>query len=260
VANSEYNIVIPVRMASQRLPGKPLLDIAGRPLIEHVYRRACCASVKKVVIATDDQQILEIARKFGANVVLTSQAHQSGSDRIAECADQLGWGDEQLIVNLQGDEPLIPASCLDQVAGLLVGDPAADVASLFWPLDSKEEITNPDVVKVVTGKNGHALYFSRSVVPYPRNWGKLEAALQSGNIWQRHVGLYAYRAGALRAFTAMQATPLESAEKLEQLRFLESGSKIRMAQACQFIPAGVDTQNDLERVRKLIEKELEADA
>ena len=254
--NSEFNIVIPVRMASQRLPGKPLLDIAGRSLIEHVYRSACCASVKEVIIATDDKQIVEVARKFGADVILTSQGHQSGSDRITECADQLGWSDEQLIVNLQGDEPLMPASCLDQVAALLDGDPAADVASLYWPLDSKEEITNPDVVKVVTAKNGHALYFSRSVVPFPRNWGKLEAALHSGIIWRRHVGLYAYRAGALRAFTAMQTTPLESAENLEQLRFLESGRKIRMAQACQFIPAGVDTQNDLERVRILIEEEL----
>jgi len=256
VISSEYNIVIPVRMASQRLPGKPLLDIAGRPLIEHVYRRACCATVQKVIIATDDKRILEVAKRFGADVIMTSQAHQSGSDRIAECADQLGWGDEQLIVNLQGDEPLMPASCIDQVAGLLDGDPAADVASLYWPLDSSEEIANPNVVKVVTGQGGHALYFSRSVVPFPMNWDKLEAALQSGINWQRHVGLYAYRAGALRAFTTMQATPLESAEKLEQLRFLESGRKIRMAQACQFIPAGVDTEHDLERVRNAIEEEL----
>jgi 3-deoxy-manno-octulosonate cytidylyltransferase (CMP-KDO synthetase) len=242
-------------MASQRLPGKPLLGIAGRPLIEHVYRRACCASVQKVVIATDDSQIFEAARGFGADVIMTSPAHQSGSDRIAECADQLGWGDEQLIVNLQGDEPLMPAACLDQVAAVLAADPDADVASLYWPLDSSEEITNPNVVKVVTGQGGHALYFSRSVVPFPRNWDTVEAALQSGIKWQRHVGLYAYRAGALRAFTAMQATPLESAEKLEQLRFLESGRKIRMAQACQFIPAGVDTEHDLERVRNVIEEE-----
>ena len=253
--NSAFNIVIPARMASQRLPGKPLLDIAGRPLIEHVYRRACCASAQKVVIATDDRRILEVAREFGADVIMTLQTHQSGSDRIAECADLLGWHDEQLIVNLQGDEPLMPASCLDQVASLLDGDPAADVASLYWPLDSSEEITNPNVVKVVTGQGGHAMYFSRSVVPFPRNWGSLEHALQSGIHWQRHVGLYAYRAGALRAFTTMQAAPLETAEKLEQLRFLENGRKIRMAQACQFIPAGVDTKHDLERVRNVIEEE-----
>jgi 3-deoxy-manno-octulosonate cytidylyltransferase (CMP-KDO synthetase) len=256
VRNSEYNIVIPARMASQRLPGKPLLGIAGRSLIEHVYRRACCASAQKVVIATDDKQIFEVARGFGADVIMTADDHTSGSDRIAECAAQLGWGDEQLIVNLQGDEPLMPAACLDQVAAMLAADPDADVASLYWPLESSEEITNPNVVKVVTGQGGHALYFSRSVVPFPRNWDNVEAALQSGINWQRHVGLYAYRAGALRAFTAMQATPLESVEKLEQLRFLESGRKIRMAQACQFIPAGVDTAHDLERVRNVIEKEL----
>jgi 3-deoxy-manno-octulosonate cytidylyltransferase (CMP-KDO synthetase) len=232
------------------------LDIAGRPLIEHVYRRARCAAAHQVVIATDDRGILEVAREFGANVTLTSTKHQSGSDRIAECADQLGWGDEQLIVNLQGDEPLMPASCLDQVAGLLGSDPAADVASLYWPLASSEEITDPNVVKVVTGENSHALYFSRSVVPYPRTWSDLEAALQSGIKWRRHVGLYAYRAGALRAFTAMPVSPLESAERLEQLRFLESGRKIRMAQACQFIPAGVDTMSDLARVRNLIQEEL----
>lgn len=254
--NSEYNIVIPVRMASQRLPGKPLLNIAGRPLIEHVYRRACCASVQQIVIATDDQQIFAVARGFGAEVIMTSQAHQSGSDRIAECADQLGWGDQQLIVNLQGDEPLMPAACLDQVAALLAADPAADVASLYWPLDSREEIANPHTVKVVMGQGDYALYFSRSVVPFPRNWDNVEAALQSGISWQRHVGLYAYRAGALRAFAAMQKTPLEAAEKLEQLRFLEAGRKIRMARACRFIPAGVDTEHDLERVRNVIKEEL----
>ena len=253
---SEYNIVIPVRMASQRLPGKPLLNIAGRPLIEHVYRRACCASAQKIVIATDDKQILTVAREFGADVIMTSQAHQSGSDRIAECADQMGWGDEQLIVNLQGDEPLMPASCLDQVAALLAADPAADVASLYWPLENSEEIANPNVVKVVMGQGGHALYFSRSVLPFPRHWDNVEAALQSEVSWRRHVGLYAYRAGALRAFATMQSTPLEAAEKLEQLRCLESGRKIRMAQACQFIPAGVDTVHDLERVRAVLEEDL----
>jgi len=256
MSNSDYYIVIPARMASRRLPGKPLLDIAGRPLIEHVYRRACSASAKEVVIATDDAQILEVARAFGAQVIMTSQAHQSGSDRIAEVADHLGWGDEQLLVNLQGDEPLMPGACLDQVAAMLDGDSSADVASLYWPLDEREEISDPNVVKVVTTGSGHALFFSRSVLPFPRHWGDLESALRTGFRWQRHVGLYAYRAGALRAFTGMQPTPLETSEKLEQLRFLESGRKIRMAKACQFIPAGVDTEHDLERIRRVIEEEL----
>jgi 3-deoxy-manno-octulosonate cytidylyltransferase (CMP-KDO synthetase) len=248
-----YRIVIPARMASQRLPGKPLLEIAGRSLIEHVYRRACAAKADSVVIATDDRKIFTAAVNFGAEVVMTSQEHESGSDRIAECADQLGWDDDQLIVNLQGDEPLMPPACLDQVADLLATDPDADVASLFWPLDSSEEVANPNVVKTVVDQSGRALYFSRSVVPHPRNWQNLAKALESGISWKRHIGLYAYRAAALRAFAAMDATPLEAAEKLEQLRFLESGRQIRMARACSFIPAGVDTPGDLERVRRSID-------
>jgi 3-deoxy-manno-octulosonate cytidylyltransferase (CMP-KDO synthetase) len=230
-----------------------LLEIAGRPLIEHVYRRACVAKADSVVIATDDRKIFTAAVNFGAEVVMTSQEHESGSDRIAECADQLGWDDDQLIVNLQGDEPLMPPACLDQVADLLATDSDADVASLFWPLDSSEEVANPNVVKTVVDQSGRALYFSRSVVPHPRNWQNLAKALESSISWKRHIGLYAYRAAALRAFAAMDATPLEAAEKLEQLRFLESGRQIRMARACSFIPAGVDTPGDLERVRRSID-------
>jgi len=249
---SGYRIVIPARMASQRLPGKPLLDIAGRSLLEHVYRQAGRSGARQIVVATDDQQIFQSAQGFGAEVLMTSADHESGSDRIAECADQLGWDDHQLIVNLQGDEPLMPPACLDQVAALLESDPGADVASLFWPLDNSEEISNPNVVKVVVSESGRALYFSRSVVPFPRGWRDTADALESGIVWNRHMGLYAYRAGALRAFAAMDATPLESAEKLEQLRFLETGRQIRMSRACEFIPAGVDTPEDLERVRSII--------
>jgi 3-deoxy-manno-octulosonate cytidylyltransferase (CMP-KDO synthetase) len=249
---TDYRIVIPARMASERLPGKPLLSIAGRSLIEHVYRQACLSGAGGIVIATDDRKIHDTAEDFGAEVLMTSPTHQSGSDRIAECADRLGWADDLLIVNLQGDEPLMPPACLDQVAELLAGDPDADVASLYWPLDNVEEIDNPNVVKAVLDRSGHALYFSRSVVPYPRNWPDTGEALVSGIAWKRHIGLYAYRAGALRAFAAMQATPLESAEKLEQLRFLESGRRIRLERACAFIPAGVDTPADLERVRNVL--------
>ena len=247
-----YRIVIPARLASQRLPGKPLLDIAGRPLLEHVYRQACRSAARQIVIATDDRQIFQSAQGFGAEVLMTSADHESGSDRIAECVDQLGWDNHQLIVNLQGDEPLMPPACLDQVAALLEGDPGADVASLFWPLDTREEISNPNVVKVVVSESGRALYFSRSVVPFPRGWRATADALESGIVWKRHIGLYAYRASALRAFAAMDATPLEKSEKLEQLRFLETGRQIRMARACEFIPAGVDTPGDLERVRNII--------
>ncbi len=244
-----YTIVIPARMASQRLPRKPLLDIAGRPLLEHVYRQACKANAASIVIATDDPAIFDVATGFGAQVIMSSQEHQSGSDRIAECADKLGWSDDRVLVNLQGDEPLMPPACLDQVAALLDSDPEADVASLFWPLEDSEEIENPNVVKVVTDQNGRALYFSRSLLPFARGWMNISEALENGIQWYRHVGLYAYRAGALRAFASLQPTPLEAAEKLEQLRFLETGRRICMAQACAHIPAGVDTRDDLDRIR-----------
>jgi 3-deoxy-manno-octulosonate cytidylyltransferase (CMP-KDO synthetase) len=239
-------------MASQRLPGKPLLEIGGKTLIEHVYLRACSAAAQAVVIATDDTGIARAARGFGATAVMTSGEHTSGSDRIAECVDLLGWADETLVVNLQGDEPLMPPVCLDQAAALLAGDDRAEVASLYWPVAGAEEVMDPNVVKVVTAGDGAALYFSRSVIPHPRGSADIAAALQAGLGWKRHIGLYAYRASALRAFTATPPSPLERIEKLEQLRFLESGRRIVMARAAEFIPAGVDTPDDLERVTAML--------
>ena len=248
--NARYHIVIPARMASQRLPGKPLIDIGGRSLLEHVYRQACKAAAQSVVIATDSDEIRDAVARFGGDAVMTSPDHQSGSDRIAECVDIMGWPDDTLVVNLQGDEPLMPPACLDQAAEILHKAPDADVASLYWPIDTPGEVQDSNVVKVVVSGAGRALYFSRSVIPYPRKVS-VEAALQAGAGWNRHIGLYAYRAGALRSFTKMPASPLESLEKLEQLRFLEAGRRIVMERACEFIPAGVDTAEDLERVRKL---------
>lgn len=250
--HAAYHIVIPARMASERLPGKPLADLNGASLVEHVWRRALQSSAQSVVIATDDERIRDTAKRFGAEVIMTSRAHPSGSDRIAECADHLGWPPETLIVNLQGDEPLMPLECLDQVAALLAGDTLADAASLYWPMDSAHEIRDPNVVKVTTDAKGAALLFSRAVIPHPRGWTDLEAALGAGQRWKRHVGLYAFRAAALRAFTQTLPTPLEQAEKLEQLRFLESGGRIVMAAACRFIPPGVDTPEDLERTRRMM--------
>lgn len=256
-----YHIVIPARLASERLPGKPLLEIAGRPLIEHVYRRACAASAARVVIATDADSIADCARSFGAEVVMTSADHPSGSDRIAECVERLGWESRTVVVNLQGDEPLMPPACLDQVAALLAAniesgsgaDLGADVASLWWPLREAGEVTDPNLVKVVTDQRGMALYFSRSVIPHPRDPGGVTAALAAGAVWKRHIGLYAYRADALQAFTAAGPGQLERLEKMEQLRFLEHGRAIVMAQAAEAIPAGVDTPDDLRRVRALLE-------
>jgi 3-deoxy-manno-octulosonate cytidylyltransferase (CMP-KDO synthetase) len=251
-----YQVVIPARMAAQRLPGKPLIMIAGKPLIQHVYERALQASAESVVIATDDVQIQTVCEAFGAEVVMTSALHASGSDRLAECATRKGWPDDTTIVNLQGDEPLMPPQCLDQVATLLAADSTAQLASLYWPLTSSQEILDPNIVKVVTALDGAAIFFSRSVIPFPRGYTDLQAALdiacEWGCQWKRHIGLYAWRMSALQTFSRQQATPLERAEKLEQLRVLEHGGRIIMAPACCHIPAGVDTPEDLERVRGIM--------
>ncbi|HKX57175.1 MAG TPA: 3-deoxy-manno-octulosonate cytidylyltransferase, partial [Xanthomonadales bacterium] len=211
---ADYCIVIPARMASQRLPGKPLARLAGQSLIRHVYQCARQSAAQQIVIATDDEKILAQVHGFGASAMLTSSSHLSGSDRIAEVARRLNWPDHTIIVNLQGDEPLMPAACLDQVATLLQTDPGADMASLYWPITEASEVQDPNVVKVVVAQEGSALYFSRSLLPYPRDCSNLEQAMQQGVCWYRHVGLYAYRAGSLKRFTALPPTPLEQAEKL----------------------------------------------
>lgn len=249
MAQSAYHIVIPARFASERLPGKVLLDLGGQALLQHVWQCAIESSAQSVVIATDDERIVAVAESFGAQVVLTRSDHQSGSDRIAECAAQLGWPDEHLVVNLQGDEPLMPAACLDQVAALLDQRPDCEVASLYWPITEADEVQNPNVVKVVTDSENRALYFSRSPIPFARTHTDIDAAMAAGVAWKRHLGLYAYRLAALRRFTACAPTPLELAERLEQLRIMEQGGRIAMARACKFIPAGIDTQDDLVRVR-----------
>lgn len=249
--SSEYHIVIPARMASERLPDKPLLRIAGRTLIEHVYQKAQQSSAASVVVATDSHKICDAVRSFGGDAVMTSPAHNSGSDRLAECMNIKGWLNDALVVNLQGDEPLMPPACLDQAAAILQQDEDAAVASLYWPIELAGDVDDTNIVKVVVGDDGQALYFSRSVIPYPRGTD-ISTAMKAGQVWKRHIGLYAYRAGALRAFSSMPPSPLERVEKLEQLRFLEAGRRIVMQQACQFIPAGVDTPEDLERVRALM--------
>ena len=253
---SAFNIVIPARFASERLPGKVLLDLAGQPLLQHVWKQANKSSAQRVVIATDDERIEATAKQFGAEVVMTMASHRSGSDRIAECADKLGWADEQLVVNLQGDEPLMPPACLDQVAALLDQRPDCEVASLYWPIDEAEEVINPNAVKVVTDTLDRALYFSRSPIPYTRGFADVKAAIEAGNRWKRHLGLYAYRLSALKQYTSAKPTPLESAESLEQLRIMEQGGRIAMAQASEFIPAGVDTEDDYYRALEFAKRQL----
>ncbi len=181
---------------------------------------------------------------------MTDTNHSSGSDRIAEIIDSLSWPDDTIVVNLQGDEPEMPAECLDQVAAILADHPEADAASLYQSTSCADEILDPNAVKVVVDARGRALYFSRSVVPASRNFDSVEAAAAAGESWKRHIGLYAYRAGSLRHFTRLAPSPLEQMERLEQLRILESGGTIVMAEARFAVPAGVDTPQDLERVRR----------
>lgn len=246
---SDYVIVIPARFASERLPGKVLEPIGDVPMLAHVWRAARASAAREVVIATDDERIAEAAKQFGADVEMTRPDHASGSDRIAECAARRGWDDTQLIVNLQGDEPEMPPACLDQVAGLLDAAPQAAAATLCCRITDSAEVEDPGAVKVVVDQQGRALYFSRSVIPHNRGGAAIQALIDAGRVWLRHIGLYAYRHAALSAFTRWPATPLERAERLEQLRFLEHGQAVMVAEACAVIPPGVDTPDDLRAAR-----------
>ncbi|NNE04493.1 MAG: 3-deoxy-manno-octulosonate cytidylyltransferase [Xanthomonadales bacterium] len=239
----DYVIVIPARYDSQRLPGKVLIEIGGKTMLQHVWERARESAAAEVIVATDDERILSACESFGAAAVMTDQAHRSGSDRIAQVARQQGWDDSRIVVNLQGDEPMMPAACLDQVATLAGRFPAADAATLYCPLDDLQQANDPNIVKVVTDAQGRALLFSRSPIPYYRG-GHWPAAAG----WKRHIGLYAYRAGSLKQFAASPASHLESAESLEQLRYLENGGSIVLEPACLPIPPGVDTKDDLDKL------------
>jgi 3-deoxy-manno-octulosonate cytidylyltransferase (CMP-KDO synthetase) len=243
-----YKIVIPARYASTRLPGKLLRDCLGKPVLRRVYEQAVQASADEVVIATDDERIQAAAREFGANVIMTDISHRSGSDRIAEAISLLGWNDECLVVNLQGDEPLMPPACLDQVAELLHENPQAAVATLWWPVSSVEQYDNPNAVKLVTSNTGRALYFSRASIP-----GGRSSDPDAWKLARRHIGLYAYRAGKLRELCQLPPGILESEEHLEQLRWLETGHEVVASQACEPVPAGVDTEEDLLEIQRLLE-------
>ncbi len=240
-----YCIIIPSRYASIRLPGKPLLDINGRCLLQHVYDSAIASSASSVVIATDDDRIRLAAEDFGATVCMTRVDHRSGSERLAEVVEQLRISDDTTIVNLQGDEFGMPALLLDQVAGLLESAPTAAIATLCEPIQSGEDYHNPNIVKVVSDRHGRALYFSRSPIP----WHDTEPAVA-----YRHIGLYAYRSGFLRRYVQMPVSPLEKAECLEQLRALDAGVEIQVGIATEKPGLGIDTQVDLDRARLLAGK------
>lgn len=243
---SEFVIVIPSRYASERLPGKPLREIGGKPMLQHVHERGIESGAVEVVIATDDDRIAEVAESFGAKVCMTSAEHKSGTDRLAEVAFAKGWADEKVIVNLQGDEPLMPAQLIDQCAALL-DDERADVATLASPLRSKRDFDNPNVVKVVIDDDGFAMYFSRAVIPFSRSGATDDLAKSSA---LHHHGIYAYRNNVLQKIVAAEQSKLEIAEQLEQLRALSLGLKIKVGIPDVRPGPGVDTEDDLREAEK----------
>jgi 3-deoxy-manno-octulosonate cytidylyltransferase (CMP-KDO synthetase) len=235
--------VIPARHASTRLPGKPLLPIAGKPMLQWVHERAGRSRADSLVIATDDERIRTVAAGFGADVQMTAAAHPSGTDRIAEVARLRGWAGDDIVVNVQGDEPLMQPELVDQVAALLLAHPADDMATLAAALDGGSAPGDPNVVKVVTDLTGRALYFSRAPIPWDRDAGS-----GGGTGARRHIGLYAYRVRALQRLAGLPPGALEQLEKLEQLRALENGLTIRVAEALVAPGPDVNTAEDLARV------------
>ncbi len=251
--NPPFIVVIPARYASSRLPGKPLQDIAGKPMIRHVWEQACKSAAQRVVVATDDARIVAACAEFGAEVLLTRPDHESGTDRLAEVAAALGLAADAIVVNVQGDEPMIPPAVIDQVAANLAAHPEASIATLAEPLEDAQLLFNPNVVKVLSDIHGLALTFSRAPLPWARDdFAQDCAALPQGVPYRRHIGIYAYRAGFLADFVAWGPCWLESTECLEQLRALWHGQRIHVADAIEAPPAGVDTAEDLQRVRSLL--------
>lgn len=253
-----FTVIIPARFASQRLPGKPLLEIAGRPMIEHVWQRAMASGASRVLIATDNDQIAGVARGFGADVVMTREDHVNGTSRLTEVIDRLDLHDDDCIVNVQGDEPLLPSGLVDRVAESLKADDGAAMATLAEPIADRATLMRTSVVKVVCSQQGRALYFSRAPIPWDRDrFDPSDSAHPPGEHdlgqgWLRHIGIYAYRASFLRDYQNLPVAPIEACEQLEQLRALYHGYAISVAVATEQYPAGVDTPEDLARVRELL--------
>lgn len=249
-----FKIVIPARHASSRLPGKPLLDIAGKPMVLRVLERALDAGADEVWVATDHPGIAGVVEEAGGKVIVTSAEHPSGTDRLAEVATRLGWSDDTIVVNVQGDEPLIPPQLIDDVAAALAADAEAAIATACHPLESAEEFFNPNVVKLVMDARGRALYFSRAAIPWARDaFASDRSALPANLPAYRHIGLYAYRAGFLKRYSSLAPSPLEQWEALEQLRAMAHGYPIQVMVLDHAPPAGVDTAEDLERVRRVFD-------
>ena len=246
-----FRVVIPARYASSRLPGKPLIDLGGKPMVLRVVEQALRSAAETVVVATDDERVAGAVEGSGAVPVMTRADHATGSDRVMEAVRTCGWGADEVVVNVQGDEPLIPPAVIDQVAGLLqtpTGANARPVATLCEPISDPAHVFDPNVVKVVANHAGRALYFSRGPIPWARQAFADGQPQRLGPHWHRHIGIYAYRVSALESFVSWPPSALEKVEVLEQLRLLEHGVDIAVAEAVAPVPGGVDTPADVERV------------
>ena len=248
---SAFKVVIPARYGSSRLPGKPLLMVAGKPMVFHVCDRAKEAGAEQIVVATDDRRILDAVNDYGFDAVMTRTTHESGTERLAEVAEIFQWHQDDIIVNLQGDEPLIPAEYISLAAQSLAAQSIAEIATLAAEIVESEEIFNPNAVKVVLDKFNYALYFSRAAIPWDREaFKQQQTGLYNSDTYFRHIGMYAYRVSFLQRYVQWDASALERIEMLEQLRILWEGDKILVAKVAKAPEAGVDTQEDLLRVER----------
>ncbi|MBT7308811.1 MAG: 3-deoxy-manno-octulosonate cytidylyltransferase [Gammaproteobacteria bacterium] len=245
----DFSVIIPARYGSSRLPAKPLLPLHGRPLVLHVLERAQACGAKQVCVATDDQRIADVVAAAGGEVCMTRRDHNSGTDRLAEVVDQLALGEDEVVVNLQGDEPQMPSELIQQVASDMITHADASVTTLYQPIGDRETLFNPNAVKVVTDEQGYALYFSRAPIPWNRDTFSTPEQAEV-ELHLRHIGLYSYRVGFLRRYTAWSPSPLEQLESLEQLRVLWKGERIHLTEAVQDPGHGIDTAEDLEQAER----------
>ncbi|NGY06820.1 3-deoxy-manno-octulosonate cytidylyltransferase [Solimonas terrae] len=253
-AAARFKVVIPARLGSTRLPRKVLREVAGKTIVQHVWEAARLAGAEEVLIATDSDEVQDVCESFGAAVWMTATTHNSGTDRANEIARQAGWDASTIVVNLQGDEPLMPPALVSQAAELLANDPEAHIASLCHPLHALDEWLNPNVVKLVMDRRGYALYFSRAPIPWQRQGASREQPRLPAGLAFRHIGLYAYRVAALAEFSALPPAPLEDCEALEQLRALTHGFRIKMGITDAPPPRGVDTEEDLQAVERILSR------
>lgn len=255
----DFQVVIPARYASSRLPGKVLEDIGGKPMVQWVYERAVASGASSVVVATDDQRVADVAEGFGAKVAMTSSDHQSGTDRVIEAIEALEYDDDDIVINVQADEPLIPPTVIRQLAQSLDELDNIRIASLYEPIKEGEQLFTRNVTKVVLNRRHFALYFSRAAIPWDREAfrGKEPSEITlTGQHHYRHIGIYGYRVGFLREYVNWADSPLETVESLEQLRILWHGGRIYMVEVAEHVPPGIDTPEDLVRVRDLLREKV----